>query len=182
MSSLKATLGVLAAGLMLSGCIRGATYGLTNTNSTNWQLTRIAGEGFLCEDFGAGSFRRTIVDYHRKEAGSIVVDSDNYYLYLVQKDDQGDPIRHHRRRRSHGMVRRTKIGSKTEWPPWHPTKGEIERLGVPQQWRPDQRIIRGLARALSLLSAARTRCSGYTALTAGIYRRVDFLGLHPHDQ
>src|SRR5258708_11334875 len=24
-----------------------------------------------------------------------------------------------------------KIGSMTEWPPWHPTKGEIERLGVP---------------------------------------------------
>ena len=24
-----------------------------------------------------------------------------------------------------------KVGSMTEWPPWHPTKGEIERLGVP---------------------------------------------------
>jgi lipoprotein-anchoring transpeptidase ErfK/SrfK len=24
-----------------------------------------------------------------------------------------------------------KIGSMTEWPPWHPTKSEISRLGVP---------------------------------------------------
>jgi len=33
----------------------------------------------------AEPFRRAIVDYHRKEApGSIVVDSDNHYLYYVQ--------------------------------------------------------------------------------------------------
>jgi lipoprotein-anchoring transpeptidase ErfK/SrfK len=25
-----------------------------------------------------------------------------------------------------------KVGSKTEWPPWHPTPGEISRLGVPK--------------------------------------------------
>jgi lipoprotein-anchoring transpeptidase ErfK/SrfK len=24
-----------------------------------------------------------------------------------------------------------KVGSMTEWPPWHPTKSEISRLGVP---------------------------------------------------
>ena len=33
----------------------------------------------------AEPFRRAIVDYHRKESpGSIVVDSDNHYLYFVQ--------------------------------------------------------------------------------------------------
>ena len=43
-------------------------------------------------------FRRAIVDYHRKEApGSIVVDSDNHYLYLRAARRQGDPLRHHRR-------------------------------------------------------------------------------------
>ena len=36
--------------------------------------------------------------------GSIVVDSDNHYLYLVQKDGKAIPLRHHRRRRSHGVV------------------------------------------------------------------------------
>src|SRR4029078_8217312 len=25
-----------------------------------------------------------------------------------------------------------KVGSKTEWPPWHPTPSEISRLGVPR--------------------------------------------------
>ena len=33
MSSLKVSLGILVAGLMLSGCIQGATYEATNTNN-----------------------------------------------------------------------------------------------------------------------------------------------------
>jgi lipoprotein-anchoring transpeptidase ErfK/SrfK len=41
----------------------------------------------------AEPFRRAIVDYHRKELpGTIVVDSDNHYLYLVQ--DSGKAIRY----------------------------------------------------------------------------------------
>jgi lipoprotein-anchoring transpeptidase ErfK/SrfK len=72
------------------------------------------------------------VDYHRKEApGSIVVDSDNHYLYYVLND--GKAIRYGITVGEEAMAWSgiAKIGSMTEWPAWHPTKGEIERLGVP---------------------------------------------------
>ena len=77
-------------------------------------------------------FRRAIVEYHRKEApGTIVVDSDNHYLYYVLND--GKAIRYGITVGEEAMAWSgiAKIGSMTEWPPWHPTKGEIERLGVP---------------------------------------------------
>ncbi len=81
----------------------------------------------------AEPFRRAIVDYHRKEApGSIVVDSDNHYLYLVQAG--GKAIRYGITVGEEAMAWSgiAKIGSKTEWPPWHPTPSEISRLGVPK--------------------------------------------------
>ena len=78
------------------------------------------------------NYRRSIVEYHRKEApGSIVVDSDNHYLYYVLKD--GKAIRYGITVGEEAMAWSgiAKIGNMTEWPPWHPTPGEISRLGVP---------------------------------------------------
>ena len=76
--------------------------------------------------------RRAIVEYHRKEApGSIVVDSDNHYLYYVL--DGGKAIRYGITVGEEAMAWSgiAKVGSMTEWPAWHPTPGEISRLGVP---------------------------------------------------
>ena len=60
-----------------------------------------------------------------------MVDSDNHYLYLVLND--GKAIRYGITVGEEAMAWSgiAKIGSMTEWPPWHPTKSEIERLGVP---------------------------------------------------
>src|SRR3984885_13813297 len=132
MSSLKLKLGVLAAGLLLSGCMETANYEATNTAAFKPHdkelLAKIRYENVAVPE----SYRRAIVDYHRKEApGSIVVDSDNHYLYLVQND--GKAIRYGITVGEEAMAWSgiAKVGSMTEWPPWHPTKGEIERLGVP---------------------------------------------------
>jgi len=132
MSSLKLTLGVLAAGLMLSGCMETASYEATNTSNFKPHdkelLAKIRYENVAIPE----AYRRAIVDYHRKEApGSIVVDSDNHYLYLVQND--GKAIRYGITVGEEAMAWSgiAKVGSMTEWPPWHPTKSEIERLGVP---------------------------------------------------
>src|SRR4029078_12741651 len=79
------------------------------------------------------AFRRAIVDYHRKEApGSIVVDSENHYLYYVLAG--GKAIRYGITVGEEAMAWSgiAKVGSMTEWPPWHPTPGEISRLGVPK--------------------------------------------------
>src|SRR6266567_1370435 len=132
MSSLKATFGILALGVMLAGCQTAATYQAAPEASLKpadkAQLAKARYEKHAVAD----PFRRAIVDYHRKEMpGSIVVDSDNHYLYLVQ--DGGKAIRYCITVGEEAMAWSgiAKIGSMTEWPPWHPTKSEISRLGVP---------------------------------------------------
>ena len=133
MSSLKALLGMLAAGLMLSGCMQATTYQAAPEASLKpadkAQLAKARYEKVAV----AEPFRRAIVDFHRKETpGSIVVDSDNHYLYYVL--DGGKAIRYGITVGEEAMAWSgiAKIGSMTEWPAWHPTPGEIERLGVPK--------------------------------------------------
>src|SRR5258707_1726285 len=126
MSSLKAKLGILAAGLMLSGCMQAATYEATNTNNFKPRDKEMLAKVSYVKTPVAEPFRRAIVDYHRREApGSIVVDSDNHYLYLVQKE--GKAIRYGITVGEEAMAWSgiAKVGSMTEWPPWHPTKSEI---------------------------------------------------------
>ena len=132
MSSLKVVLGILAAGLTLSGCMQGTTYEATNTNNFKPRDKELLAKVSYVKTPVPEAFRSAIVDYHRREApGSIVVDSDNHYLYLVQKE--GKAIRYGITVGEEAMAWSgiAKIGSKTEWPPWHPTPGEISRLGVP---------------------------------------------------
>lgn len=161
---------------MLSGCMQATTYEATNTNNFKPRDMN-AGKDHLRQGRGCRA-RRAIVEYHRKEApGSIVVDPDNHYLYLVQKD--GKAIRY-------GTVGEeamawsgiAKVGSKTEWPAWYPTLGEISWLGVPTYVAP------GPDNPMGSRALYSTRRQGYPVphswhQPAGIYRRVDFLGLHP---
>ncbi len=132
LTSLKLAMAGVAAGLLLSGCMETATYEATNTSSFKQHdkelLAKIRYENVQPPE----QYRRAIVEYHRKEApGSIVVDSDNHYLYFVLND--GKAIRYGITVGEEAMAWSgiAKIGSMTEWPAWHPTKGEIERLGVP---------------------------------------------------
>jgi lipoprotein-anchoring transpeptidase ErfK/SrfK len=155
MSSLKLTLGILAAGLLLSGCMETATYEATNTSSFKQHdkelLAKIRYENVQPPD----NFRRAIVEFQRKEApGSIVVDSDNHYLYFVLND--GKAIRYGITVGEEAMAWSgiAKIGSMAEWPAWHPTKGEIERLGVPTYVAPGPDNPMG-SRALYLYSGGK---------------------------
>jgi lipoprotein-anchoring transpeptidase ErfK/SrfK len=75
-------------------------------------------------------FQRHLVDYHRKEApGTIVIDTDNRFLYYVQ--DGGKAIRYGVTvgEEAQGWSGVAKIGSMSEWPSWTPTAGEHQRLG-----------------------------------------------------
>ncbi|MFY9835716.1 MAG: L,D-transpeptidase [Xanthobacteraceae bacterium] len=75
-------------------------------------------------------YKRHIVDYTRKEApGTIVVDSDNKFLYYVLP--KGEAIRYgiavgEEAQAWSGIA---KIGRVEEWPAWVPTPGEQARLG-----------------------------------------------------
>ncbi|GAB1717155.1 MAG: ErfK/YbiS/YcfS/YnhG [Nitrobacter sp.] len=133
MSSLWVKLGILAAGLMLSGCMQATHYEATNTNNFKPRDKELLAKVSYTKTPVAAPFRRAIVDYHRKEApGSIMVDSDNHYLYYVL--DGGKAIRYGITVGEEAMAWSgiAKVGAMTEWPAWHPTPGEIERLGVPK--------------------------------------------------
>src|SRR3954453_18410913 len=117
MSSLKVILGLLAAGLALSGCMPATTYQAapeaTLKPSDKAQLAKLHYAAVPAE----GPFRRAIVDYHRKElAGTIVVDSDNHYLYLVQ--DSGKAIRYGVTVGEEALAFSgiAKVGTLAEWP------------------------------------------------------------------
>ncbi|QPF86490.1 L,D-transpeptidase [Bradyrhizobium genosp. L] len=132
MSSFKFTFGILAAGLMLSGCMQATTYEATNTTNFKPHDKELLAKASFTQTPVAEPFRRAIVEYHRKELpGSIVVDSDNHYLYYVLND--GKAIRYGITVGEEAMAWSgiAKVGSMTEWPAWHPTPGEISRLGVP---------------------------------------------------
>jgi lipoprotein-anchoring transpeptidase ErfK/SrfK len=133
MSSLKVRLGMLAAGLMLSGCMQATTYEVTNQTNFKPRDKELLSKVSYVKTPVPEAFRRAIVDYHRKEApGSIVVDSDHHYLYYVL--DSGKAIRYGITVGEEAMAWSgiAKVGSMTEWPAWHPTPGEISRLGVPK--------------------------------------------------
>jgi lipoprotein-anchoring transpeptidase ErfK/SrfK len=75
-------------------------------------------------------YQRHIVDYHRQEApGTVVIDTDNRFLYLVQANRKAIRYGVTVGEEALGWSGVAKVGTMTEWPSWTPTKGEQERLG-----------------------------------------------------
>ncbi len=122
-------LGILVAGLMLSGCMA-TQYQSADTSSFKPRDKELLSKASYARTPVAASFRRAIVDYHRKEApGSILVDSDNHYLYYVL--DNGKAIRYgvtvgEEALAFSGIAR---VGNKREWPDWIPTADIHKRMG-----------------------------------------------------
>ncbi len=132
MPSFASKLLLLAAGAMLAGCMQATTYEATSDASLKPRDKEYLSKVSYDKVPVAQPFRRAIVDFHRKELpGSIVVDSDNHYLYYVLEG--GKAIRYGITVGEEAMAWSgiAKVGAMNEWPDWHPTKGEIARLGVP---------------------------------------------------
>ncbi len=75
-------------------------------------------------------YRRHVVNYPRNEvAGTIVVDSDNRFLYYALPN--GKAIRYGVAvgEEAHAWSGIATVGRKEEWPAWIPTAGEQARLG-----------------------------------------------------
>ena len=104
MSSLTVKLGLLAAGLMLSGCMQGTTYEATNVTNFKPRDKELLAKVSYAKVPVAEPFRRAIVDYHRKEAPAPSWSIPTTITSIWSERRQGDPLRHHRRRRSHGLV------------------------------------------------------------------------------
>ena len=90
------------------------------------------------------------MEYTRKEVpGTILIDSDDRYLYYVLPG--GKAIRYGVAVGEEAMAWSgvAKIGRMAEWPPWIPTVGERQRLGVPDYVGPGPQNPMG-ARAMYL--------------------------------
>jgi len=119
----------LIVGLALGGCMQETIEPATQAgwNARDKQLmSNLPYEQAQIPD----EYKRHIVDYTRKEApGTIVVDSDNKFLYYVLP--KGQAIRYgiavgEEAQAWSGIA---KVGRMEEWPAWVPTPGEQARLG-----------------------------------------------------
>ena len=72
--SLQAKLGILAAALMLSGCMQAATYEATNTTNFKPRDKELLAKVSYASVSVAEPFRRAIVDYHRREAANLAAE------------------------------------------------------------------------------------------------------------
>src|SRR5215467_2806406 len=78
----------LLVGLLLSGCMQATLEQASETNFTARDKKLLANAPYAQASIPV-AYQRAIVQYHRKEApGSIVVDTDARYLYLVLADNR----------------------------------------------------------------------------------------------
>jgi len=135
MSSFGTKLGLLAASLMLAGCMQTTTFEKAPEASLKPRDKELLAQARYEKVPVAEPYRRAIVSYHRKEApGSIVVDSDNHYLYYVLEN--GKAIRYGVTVGEEALAFSgvAKVGSMQEWPKWTPTKDIHSRIaGLPAQ-------------------------------------------------
>ena len=120
---------LVALGLMLGGCMESTLAPVDETNFKPRDKELLAHVPYAQAQIPE-PYRRHIVTYHRKEAaGTIVVDTDARYLYLVQPG--GKAIRYGITVGEEALAWSgvAKVGNMTEWPSWTPTAGEHERLG-----------------------------------------------------
>jgi lipoprotein-anchoring transpeptidase ErfK/SrfK len=119
---------ILGVGLLLSGCIQ-TTLEPAPTASLKPRDKELLAKAPYAQATIPEPFQRHIVDYHRKEApGTIVIDTDNRYLYLVQPDSKAVRYGVTVGEEAQGWSGVAKVGSMTEWPSWTPTAGEHQRL------------------------------------------------------
>ena len=117
------------AGALLGGCMQSTLEPASNANLTPRDRTLLAHTPYAQATIPE-QYRRHVVDYDRKEApGTIVVDTDARYLYLVLP--RGKAIRYgvtvgEEALAWSGVAR---VGRMTEWPDWIPTPEIQARLG-----------------------------------------------------
>jgi len=119
----------LFVGLLLGGCMQEA---LEPSTQATWKPRdkELMSNLPYAQASIPDQYKRHIVDFDRKEtAGSIVIDSDNKYLYYVLPNHQA--IRYGIAVGEDAQVWSgiAKIGRMEEWPAWTPTPGEQARLG-----------------------------------------------------
>jgi lipoprotein-anchoring transpeptidase ErfK/SrfK len=123
-------LAMLLTGLLLGGCMQAtSSIDLSDPNFTARDRKLLANAPYAQAAIPP-EFQRTIVDFHRKEApGSIVIDTDNKYLYYVLADNKAVRYGITVGEEALSWYGIAKVGRKEEWPTWTPTAEIKRRLG-----------------------------------------------------
>jgi lipoprotein-anchoring transpeptidase ErfK/SrfK len=120
---------LLLTGLLLGGCMQATLEPASEASFTALDKKLLANPPYEKVQPPI-SYRRSIVDYQRKEApGTIVVDTDSRHLYYVMPG--GKAIRYGITVGEDGQswAGFARVGNMQEWPSWVPTEGEKQRLG-----------------------------------------------------
>jgi lipoprotein-anchoring transpeptidase ErfK/SrfK len=145
-------LAVLAglAALSLGGCVHSELDTASSANLTPRDRALLANAPYAQASIPV-AYQRHIVDFHRKELpGSIVVETDDRYLYFVLP--KGKAIRYGVTVGEEALAFSgvAKVARMQEWPAWVPTREIKERLGnIPDYVKPGPHNPLG-ARALYL--------------------------------
>jgi lipoprotein-anchoring transpeptidase ErfK/SrfK len=120
---------LLIAGLALSGCTQTAME-LASDSAMKPRDKQLLANARYAPATIPDQYKRQLVTYHRKELpGTVVVDTDNRYLYYVMPE--GKAIRYgvtvgEEAQVFSGVAR---VARKEEWPRWVPTANIKRRLG-----------------------------------------------------
>jgi lipoprotein-anchoring transpeptidase ErfK/SrfK len=138
------------AALLLGGCVQSQLDPASSANWTPRDRVLLANAPYTQASI-PNAYKRHLVDYHRREApGTIVVETDDRYLYYVLP--QGKAIRYGVTVGEEALAWSgvAKVGRMQEWPAWVPTREIKQRLGnIPDYVEPGPHNPMG-ARALYL--------------------------------
>src|SRR5437588_2422184 len=117
------------AGILLGGCMQATIDPASDANLTPRDRKLLANAPYAQASIPL-QYQRTMVEYHRKEApGSIVIDTDNRYLYYVLADNKAIRYGVTVGEEALSWYGIAKVGRKEEWPTWTPTAEIKRRLG-----------------------------------------------------
>ena len=122
---------LVGVGLVLGGCMQSTVEPASEANLTLRDKKLLAAAPYEKATIPE-PYKRHIVDYSRKEVpGTIVIDSDNKFLYYVLAD--GKAIRYGVTVGEEALAWSgvAKVERKAEWPTWTPTAEIKKRMDVP---------------------------------------------------
>ncbi len=73
-----------------------------------------------------------------EKSGTIIIDGNQHFLYLVQPGQQAIPLRHRRRARRFGWAGIVRVGRTAEWPIWTPPAEMVARDPNARKWASGQ--------------------------------------------
>jgi len=118
----------ILAGLLLGGCTQTAME-LASDSAMKPRDKQLLASARYAQAAIPDQYKRQIVTYHRKELpGTVVVDTDNRYLYYVMPE--GKAIRYGVAVGEEALVFSgvARVARKAEWPRWIPTENIKRRL------------------------------------------------------